>query len=132
MATIAPMNPTQLAAINAYQTAGNWPDMYKYIAKGIENGVAAAKGLPVTDTSNIITIPGGTDSKMYFWYSKAPEVNANDPNSPAAAFIRDVAYRGMQYGTNGNRCESSNRPWLDLRRRQLSPRPGHFHIHIKR
>ncbi len=100
MATIAQMNPTQLAAVEGFKTAKDWPGLYRYIAKGIENASALQQGLPV-EGINIIPVEGGTNSKIYFWYSKAAEVNENNPSSAAAAFIRDVAYRGLQYGTNG-------------------------------
>jgi hypothetical protein len=88
MATIGPMTPTQLRAIQGYQSAQNWTGMYKYIADGIAD--------------NSIQVPGGTSSKTYFWFSQSVAINGNDGTSPAAAFIRGVAASGMQYGTNGH------------------------------
>jgi hypothetical protein len=60
--------------------------MYNYIAQQIQ--------LQEQTGSGGIDVPGGTSSKIYFWYSQAGAINANDTNDPAAVFIRDAGSSG--------------------------------------
>ncbi|MDZ7922274.1 calcium-binding protein [Rhodoferax sp.] len=86
MSTIATLNPTLYAEIQAIANAPegvhqDYSGMYNAIAQGIRDGS--------------IAVPGGANSSIYFWYSKAGAVNANDTSDPAAVFIRTVATRGL-------------------------------------
>lgn len=80
MTTIAHMTPAQLAKIEGYQSTKDWPGMYKYITDGIAN--------------NSIEVPGGTSSKIYFWYSQASSVNANDATFAGCSWLVDDATDG--------------------------------------
>lgn len=67
MTTIATLNQTQLDAVQ------NFAAMYGYIAEQI--------------ASNPSLVPGGTDSSIYFWYSRASSINANNTTDPATVLI---------------------------------------------
>lgn len=88
METIATLDPALYAQIKAIADAPDgapqdYPGMYNAIAQGIRDGS--------------IAVPGGANSSIYFWYSKAGAINANDTSDPATVFIRTVATRGLAY-----------------------------------
>ncbi|WP_341531790.1 hypothetical protein WKK05_37935 (plasmid) [Nostoc sp. UHCC 0302] len=56
----------------------NFPEGYRYIYKIIK------------DNSNV-------SDKTQYWFSKAPEINSNDPNSSGNIYIRSVTANGLIY-----------------------------------
>ena len=73
-----PLSSTQLAQINSYGSAANYPAMYGYISDEYKAGRIT-----------------GMESSQAYWFEQASKINANDAASAASIYIRSVTALGL-------------------------------------
>lgn len=84
MADLQITDPVLLARILNLGENKQYPAMYQLIADSIQSGA--------------IAVLGGVNSKMYYWYDQAENINADIKTSLSTQFIREVAAGGQRSG----------------------------------